>query len=189
MRDLRINIAAGLSGFCAIGFAAVSLCLPISSKLAVPDDPSAHPQRVVISLMQGFEQFLNAEGFLMLLAALMLICGIMVMTRTSAVMLRRMRNISLCSLLYLLLEWASLIVWNVLPPVYNGGFFKRPESQHMPFYDNQPEIGFRLAMVFAAAALLISVYGRARAKKLLNQQTAAETTVTETNDAEGESSC
>ncbi len=104
-------------------------------------------------------------------------------------MLRRMRNISLCSLLYLLLEWASMNVLNVLPPVYNGGFFKRPESQHVPFYDHQPEIGLRLAMIFAAAAFLISVYGRARAKKLLNQQTAAETTVTETNDAEGESSC
>ena len=31
--------------------------------------------------------------------------------------------------------------------------------------------------------------GRARAKKLLNQQTAAETTAAEINEAEGESSC
>lgn len=54
--------------------------------------------------------------------------------------------------------------------------------------DSVSEIGFRLAMIFAVATFFISVYGRAHAKRLLKKQTAAETAVTETTEAEGESS-
>lgn len=190
MRDRKTNIAAWASGLCAIGFAGAALFMPLYSRLAVPDDVSEHPRRVVITLMQAPLQHLNKEaGLLILFAVLMLFSRLMAIIRRSAAALWLLRNISLCSLLYMMLEWASMIVWNILPSIYNGGFFKRPESQHVPFYDHQPEIGFWLALIFSAAAFLISGFGRARAKRLLYQQTAAETTVTETNDAEGESSC
>ena len=191
MRDLQTNIAAWASGLCAIGFAAAALFMPLYSRLATPDDVSEHPGRVVITLMQAPLQHLNTEaGLLILFAVLMLFSGPMTIIRRSAAALWLLRNISLLSLLLMILARFMLEVANEMPKIiYTLGIISMPESSRIPFYDNQPEIGFRLAMIFAAAAFLISAYGRARAKKLLNQQIAAETTAAEINEAEGESSC
>lgn len=185
MRDRKTNIAAWASGLCAIGFAGAALFMPLYSRLAVPDDVSEHPGRVAITLMQDLSHHLNTEaGLLMLFAALMLFSGLMAIIRRSAAALWLLRNISLLSLLLIIFARVMPEAVNMLPEIANGGFFPPPESQHMPVYDIQPEIGIRLAIIFAAAAFLISGFGRARAKKLLQKQTAAVTTETE-----GESSC
>lgn len=185
MRDLKTNIAAWASGLCAIGFAAAALFMPLYSRLATPDDVSEHPKRVIITLMQAPLQHLNTEaGLLMLFVALMLFSGLMTIIRRSAAALWLLRNISLLSLMLMILARFMLEVANEMPKIiYTLGIISMPESSRIPFYDNQPEIGLWFAMIFAAAAFLISVYGRARAKKLLNQQAAAETTVTETTEA------
>lgn len=185
MRDRKTNIAAWASGLCAIGFAGAALFMPLYSRLAAPDDYSDHPKRVIITLMQAPLQHLNTEaGLLILFAVLMLFSGLMAIIRRNAAALWLLRNISLLSLLLIVFARFAMDFTNKIPPILNGGVIPPPESQRIPFYDYQPEIGIRLAMIFAAAAFLISVYGRARAKKLLQKQTAAETT-----EAEGESSC
>lgn len=177
MRDRKTNIAAWASGLCAIGFAGAALFMPLYSRLAVPDDVSEHPKRVIITLMQAPLQHLNTEaGLLILFAVLMLFSGLMAIIRRSAAAMWLLRNISLLSLLLMIFARVMLEFANKMPKIiYTLGIISMPESSRIPFYDNQPEIGFRLAMIFAAAAFLMSVYGRARAKKLLQKQTAAET--------------
>ena len=179
MRDMKTVIASWLAGLFAIGFALFSLWLPLYSKLVYPSAPASNsdPARVTVTLLPRITQYLNYEtGVHILFAALMLIAGLLVMFRMSAGTLRLLRNMSLCTVLYMGFARFMIEACNQLPKQMNWGCIPPPEEEKWKSLEIQIGIGFQAAFICAAAAFIIAAYGCIHAKRLLAQQPEPENT-------------